>query len=80
LSGSGAPRAKQELLSALEGAEGALRGKRAVCLPDLFIDHIVEMPRWGEAQKQITATFLRGGRRSRIAAYCAAGTFRGDVG
>jgi len=49
------------LLAALEGAEETLNQKRAVALPDLFIDHIVSLPRWGDTQKQIVATVIRGG-------------------
>jgi sugar/nucleoside kinase (ribokinase family) len=52
---------RASLLAALKGAEGALGKQRAVALPDLFIDHIVSLPKWGETQKQVAATVLRGG-------------------
>lgn len=49
------------LLAALKDAESTLAKKRAVALPDLFIDHIVSLPKWGDTQKQVAATVLRGG-------------------
>ncbi len=36
-----------------------------VCLPDLFIDQVVTVPRWAEVQKQLTSATLRGGGRIR---------------
>ncbi len=52
---------RASLLAALKGAEDTLNQKRAVALPDLFIDHIVSLPKWGETQKQIVSTVIRGG-------------------
>ena len=49
------------LLWALEGLEGKIQGKHVLCLPDLFLDHIAALPKWGDLQKPITAAVLRGG-------------------
>lgn len=52
---------RASLLAALKDAEETLTKKRACALPDLFIDHILSLPRWGDTQKQIAATVIRGG-------------------
>src|SRR5258705_9133223 len=57
----------QALLSALDGLERKLTGKVVLCLPDLYIDQLVSLPRWGEVQKQLTSATLRGGGRIRSA-------------
>jgi sugar/nucleoside kinase (ribokinase family) len=49
------------LLLSLDGIEHKLHGRSVLCLPDLFLDHIVALPKWGEIQRPITAAFLRGG-------------------
>lgn len=51
----------QTLLNALDALEKGTAGKTVVCLPDLFIDHIVTMPKWGDTQKLFTSAVLRGG-------------------
>lgn len=52
---------RASLLAGLKDAEDALTKKRAVALPDLFIDHIVSLPKWGDTQRQVAATVIRGG-------------------
>jgi sugar/nucleoside kinase (ribokinase family) len=42
-----------------------LRGKPVLCLPDLYIDEVVSLPKWAEVQKQLTSAALRGGGRVR---------------
>ena len=57
----GAP--SSEFLRDLEGLEARLKGKAAACLPDLFLDELVSVPKWGDFQKQLTSATLRGGGR-----------------
>lgn len=48
---------------ALEGALTEVRDHppRILCLPDLFLDHFVEVPDWGRARERVQATVDRGG-------------------
>ncbi len=55
------------VLQALEGMEAKLAHKSVLCLPDLYIDEVVSLPKWGELQKQLTSATLRGGGRVRSA-------------
>lgn len=61
----GARTAAAELLKAIEGLEQRLAGKPVLCLPDLYIDELVSLPRWADFQKQLTSATLRGGGRIR---------------
>lgn len=38
-----------------------------LCLPDLYVDQLVALPKWGELQKQLTSANIRGGGRIRSA-------------
>ncbi len=65
---------RASLLAGLKDAEGTLTKKRAVALPDIFIDHILTMPKWGDTQRQVAATVLRGGGNLRgVPQHLAAG-------
>jgi sugar/nucleoside kinase (ribokinase family) len=57
--------AAADLLKAMEGLEAKLSGKVALCLPDLYIDELVSVPKWGDLQKQLVSATLRGGGRIR---------------
>lgn len=59
--------ASDVLLGAIEAVERGARGKVVLCMPDLFVDHLVTLPRWGEFQKQLASANLRGGGRVRSA-------------
>ncbi len=39
--------------------------KVVLCLPDLYLDQLVTLPRWGDTQKLLTSAALRGGGRIR---------------
>ncbi|MHB8605471.1 MAG: hypothetical protein ACYDCK_09465, partial [Thermoplasmatota archaeon] len=47
------------LARTLEGAD--LAGLHVVCLPDFYLDHFVELPRWDDAVAAMRGVFERGG-------------------
>jgi len=61
----GGPTTSEALTRALEGFDKRVAGKVVVCLPDLYLDQLVTLPRWAETQKQLTSAALRGGGRIR---------------
>ena len=67
LRAAGAAGVTAEALEAVEGLEGKLHGKAVLCLPDLYIDELVSVPKWADVQKQLASAALRGGGRIRSA-------------
>ncbi len=59
--------AAADVVKAIEGLEAKLAGKVALCLPDLYLDELVSVPKWGDLQKQLASATLRGGGRIRSA-------------
>ena len=59
--------ASESLTKALDGFEKRVRGKVVLCLPDLYLDQLVTLPRWADTQKLLTSAALRGGGRIRSA-------------
>lgn len=55
----------EALTKALEGFEKRVADKVVLCLPDLYLDQLVTLPRWADTQKHLASAALRGGGRIR---------------